>query len=165
MLKNLFGKKKPTEETFVSPVTGDVVPIEEVPDPTFSEKMMGDGIAIKPTEGEVVSPVDGEVIQLFHTKHAVGIRSKGDVEILIHIGLETVTMNGAGFEAHVSEGQKVKAGDRLISFDLDLVEKKAESTITPMVITNGDVLENMKKFHESNAIKGETPVAEVKIKE
>ncbi|MBM7572408.1 glucose PTS transporter subunit IIA [Aquibacillus albus] len=135
MFKKLFGKR-PTEDTVLAPVTGDLVEITEVPDPTFSQKMMGDGVAIKPTKGEVVSPVKGKIVQLFPTKHAVGIESESGVEYLIHIGLETVSLNGEGFEAHVNQGDKVSAGDLLISFDLDVIAEKAESTITPVVITN-----------------------------
>lgn len=91
--------------------------------------MMGDGVAIDPTEGVVVSPVDGEIVQLFHTKHAIGIKAKNGTEILIHVGLETVKMEGEGFEAHVSEGQAVKAGDKLISFDLELIREKRKAQL------------------------------------
>ncbi|MFP3490142.1 PTS glucose transporter subunit IIA, partial [Staphylococcus sp. SIMBA_130] len=85
-----------------------------VPDPVFSEKMMGDGVAIKPTNGEVVSPVIGEIIQVFPTKHAVGIRAENGAEIFIHIGLETVSLDGEGFTSYVGEGDQVKQGDKLI---------------------------------------------------
>lgn len=165
MFKKLFGKSpKQTEETFVAPLTGTVKNIEDVPDPVFSQKMMGDGIAIEPTEGEVVSPVDGEIIQFFHTKHAIGIRSNTGLEILIHVGLETVTMNGEGFTGHVNEGDKVKVGDKLISFDLDLVKEKATSTITPVVITNGDILEFLEKLNEPQCTKGVTALIQTKVK-
>ncbi|MGQ0416106.1 PTS sugar transporter subunit IIA, partial [Bacillus sp. HC-TM] len=145
MFKKLFGLgSKTNEETIVAPLTGAVKNIEEVPDPVFAGRMMGDGVAIDPTEGVVVSPVDGEIVQLFHTKHAIGIKAKNGTEILIHVGLETVKMEGEGFEAHVSEGQAVKAGDKLISFDLELIREKAKSTITPIVITNTDAAESIK---------------------
>ncbi|MGQ0453528.1 glucose PTS transporter subunit IIA, partial [Bacillus sp. SS-TM] len=143
--QKLFGLgSKTNEETIVAPLTGAVKNIEEVPDPVFAGRMMGDGVAIDPTEGVVVSPVDGEIVQLFHTKHAIGIKAKNGTEILIHVGLETVKMEGEGFEAHVSEGQAVKAGDKLISFDLELIREKAKSTITPIVITNTDAAESIK---------------------
>ena len=91
MFKKLFGLgSKTNEETIVAPLTGAVKNIEEVPDPVFAGRMMGDGVAIDPTEGVVVSPVDGEIVQLFHTKHAIGIKAKNGTEILIHVGLETV---------------------------------------------------------------------------
>ncbi|TLS35862.1 PTS sugar transporter subunit IIA [Pseudalkalibacillus caeni] len=165
MLKKLFGKKEvPSEETIFAPLNGKAVKIEEVPDPTFSQKMMGDGIAIEPADGNVVSPVDGTVIQLFHTKHAIGIKSQSGLELLIHIGLETVMMNGEGFEAHVKEGDKVKTGDKLITFDMDLIREKAASTITPLVITNVDTVENIEKQYEENAVGGKTQVMDVKTK-
>jgi PTS system glucose-specific IIA component len=95
------------------------VKLEDVPDPVFSGKLMGDGIAFLPSEGVVVAPADAEVIQVFHAKHAFGLRTNLGVELLIHIGLETVNLKGEGFEPHVVEGQKVKAGDKLVTFDLD----------------------------------------------
>jgi sugar PTS system EIIA component len=165
MFKKLFGKEEvKTEETIVSPLTGTVVNLEEVPDPTFAKKMLGDGVAIKPTEGKVVSPIDGEVVNLFPTKHAIGIQGKSGLEVLIHIGLETVNMNGEGFEAHVSQGDKVKAGDLLVSFDLNLVEEKATSTITPVVFTNGDIIYTIEKLDATDAEKGSTELVVVKVK-
>ncbi|PFI80563.1 PTS sugar transporter subunit IIA [Bacillus cereus] len=165
MFKKLFGLgSKTNEETIVAPLTGAVKNIEEVPDPVFAGRMMGDGVAIDPTEGVVVSPVDGEIVQLFHTKHAIGIKAKNGTEILIHVGLETVKMEGEGFEAHVSEGQVVKAGDKLISFDLELIREKAKSTITPIVITNTDAAESIKTTVGVAATKGSTEVMKVTMK-
>jgi len=123
MLKKLFSKKE-TFDNLVSPMTGNVVKMEDVPDDMFSQKMLGDGIAIEPAEGTVVAPLDGEIIQFFPTKHAVGIRGNSGLEVLIHIGLETVALNGEGFEGYVQQGDKVRAGDKLISFDLDLKKKR-----------------------------------------
>ncbi|MFA2605055.1 PTS glucose transporter subunit IIA [Bacillus cereus] len=165
MFKKLFGLgSKTNEETIVAPLTGAVKNIEEVPDPVFAGRMMGDGVAIDPTEGVVVSPVDGEIVQLFHTKHAIGIKAKNGTEILIHVGLETVKMEGEGFVAHVSEGQAVKAGDKLISFDLELIREKAKSTITPIVITNTDAAESIKTTVGVTATKGSTEVMKVTMK-
>ena len=165
MFKKLFGLgSKTNAETILAPLTGEVKNIEEVPDPVFAGRMMGDGVAIVPTEGVVVSPVDGEIVQLFHTKHAVGIKAKNGTEILIHIGLETVKMGGEGFEAHVSEGQAVKAGDKLISFDLELIREKAKSTITPIVITNTDAAESINTTVGVSATKGSTEVMKVTMK-
>ena len=111
MLKKLFGFGKNQddvkEEVIYSPVDGELMDMTDVPDPVFSQKMMGDGVAVKPKNGTIVSPVDGEIIQLFHTKHAIGIRTLSGLELLIHIGLETVGLNGEGFEAHIKEGDKV----------------------------------------------------------
>ena len=174
MLKKLFGMGKKKEEVVMpeadgkdviaSPATGEVVALNEVPDPTFSEKMMGDGIAVKPTEGLIAAPVHGEVMQLFPTMHAVGIKTVNGLEVLIHIGIETVNMQGEGFKAYVEEGDKVAKGDKLIEFDIDLVNEKAESTITPMVITNGDIVENMEKHEGQQATAGEPTVLDITIK-
>lgn len=124
------------QEDFISPVKGTIMNISEVPDQVFSEKMMGDGFAIKPEEGSFVSPVDGEIINVFPTKHAIGIRTVRGVEILLHIGLETVELKGEGFEVFVQDGDQIKKGDRLAQVDLDYIEKHATSTITPVVFTN-----------------------------
>jgi PTS system glucose-specific IIA component len=166
MLKKLFGKKteKQTEETVYAPLTGRLLNLEDVPDPVFSQKMMGDGMAIEPSVGILVSPVEGEIIQLFHTKHAIGIKSQTGMEILLHIGLETVAMNGEGFEAFVKEGDKVKPGDKLITFDLNLIKEKAASTITPIIITNGDIIENVQKSPLGEVKGGSDKVFEIKVK-
>lgn len=123
-------------EGFLSPMTGTILAITEVPDPVFAEKMMGDGFAIDPTEGVVVSPVDGEVVNLFPTKHAIGIRSESGREILIHIGIDTVQLKGEGFTAKIAQGDHVKAGQELVTFDLAFVKQRAKSMITPIVFTN-----------------------------
>ncbi|TCP24849.1 PTS system IIA component (Glc family) [Scopulibacillus darangshiensis] len=165
MLNKLFGKKhKQTEEHILAPVGGEVVAIEEVPDPTFSQKMMGDGVAIKPNEGKVVAPFDGEIMQLFPTKHAVGIKGKSGLEVLIHIGLETVSLDGEGFEGHVTAGDKVRAGDTLVTFDLGMIKEKAADTITPIVITNIDAAEALDKKINAAAKSGETEVMSVTVK-
>ncbi|GLI84179.1 PTS glucose transporter subunit IIA [Rossellomorea marisflavi] len=160
MFKKLFGKKEESPKTIsvVAPLSGTIKSLEEVPDPVFSQKMMGDGIAIVPDNGKVVSPVDGEIMQLFPTKHAVGIKAANGAELLIHIGLETVSMKGEGFEAHVSEGSKVQAGDPLITFDVSLVEEKAKSTITPIILTNGD---DMGELVKKDGIKVEAGSGEI----
>ncbi|MBU9720144.1 MULTISPECIES: PTS sugar transporter subunit IIA [Bacillaceae] len=163
MLKRLFGKKEvELEEVVVAPLTGTVKQLSDVPDPVFSQKMMGDGIAIEPSEGNVVSPVDGEIIQFFPTRHAIGIRSKAGVEILIHVGLDTVNMKGEGFTGHVKEGDKVKVGDKLITFDLDLIQEKATSTITPIIITNGDSVEIVERMAIDRCEKGKTALLKTK---
>lgn len=122
-----------------APLTGEVTPLSEVPDQVFSEKMMGDGIAIKPSQGEVRAPFNGKVQMIFPTKHAIGLVSDSGLELLIHIGLDTVKLNGEGFTLHVEEGQEVKQGDLLISFDLDYIRKHAKSDITPIIVTQGNI--------------------------
>lgn len=136
MFKNLFGKKEDKGEKFISPLTGDLIPITEVPDEVFSGKMMGDGFAIVPKDGTVVSPIDGKVVNLFPTKHAIGLESNDGREILIHIGIDTVELKGEGFESLVKQDDQVKAGQPLMKVDFDFVEKNATSTVTPVVFTN-----------------------------
>ena len=124
------------EETIVSPMTGKLLPIEEVPDEVFSQKMMGDGFAIDPSAGVVVSPVDGEIINLFPTKHAIGIRTQTGREVLIHIGIDTVKLEGKGFNSFVEEGDSITAGQKLLEFDMNFVKENAPSLISPIVFTN-----------------------------
>lgn len=165
MFKKLFGNKdKNNKEIIFAPLNGKVLSIEEVPDPVFSQKMMGDGLAIEPTDGKVVSPVKGEIIQVFPTKHAIGIKTETGLEILIHIGLETVQMKGEGFTTHVSEGSIVEVGSPLVTFDLDLVREKAASTITPIVITNFDVVESFEEVPNEEASASQTEIAHVIVK-
>ncbi len=134
MFKNLF--QKSSEEKIIAPMNGEVVKMEDVPDPVFNQKMMGEGIAIQPSEGKVVSPVNGKIVQIPDTKHAIGIESEKGSEILIHIGLETVGLNGKGFTPKVKTGDKVTVGQPLMSFDLPFISENANSIITPVVITN-----------------------------
>ncbi|UXU36875.1 glucose-specific PTS transporter subunit IIBC [Staphylococcus aureus] len=122
-----------------APLTGEVTPLSEVPDQVFSEKMMGDGIAIKPSQGEIRAPFNGKVQMIFPTKHAIGLVSDSGLELLIHIGLDTVKLNGEGFTLHVEEGQEVKQGDLLINFDLDYIRNHAKSDITPIIVTQGNI--------------------------
>lgn len=163
MFKKLFKKKeKETKEiTIVAPITGEIIPLEDVPDPVFSQKMMGDGVAVKPSEGEVVSPVDGEIIQVFPTKHAIGIQTENDAEILIHIGLDTVNLDGKGFTAHVNDGDRVKVGDTLMSFDIALIEENASSSITPIIISNTADVREVKTLKATKVIAGENQILQV----
>jgi phosphotransferase system HPr (HPr) family protein len=123
-----------------APLTGVLVPIEQVPDPVFAQKMVGEGISIDPLSDHLLAPCDGEVIHLHAAAHAVTIRALGDLEVLLHIGLDTVSMRGEGFEAKVKVGDEVRTGDELIRFDLDKVATSAKSLLTQMVIANSDLL-------------------------
>ncbi|QAS53200.1 PTS sugar transporter subunit IIA [Halobacillus litoralis] len=164
MLKKLFGKKS-VEEQLVAPVSGKVVSLDEVDDPVFSQRMMGDGVAVEPTDGKVVAPVSGEIVQLFPTNHAVGVKTKSGVEVLVHIGLETVSMEGEGFEGHVKTGDHVNAGDRLVTFDMNLVNEKAKSTITPVVITNyDDIVDSFEPSYSDGAEAGQSTIATLQTK-
>jgi multiphosphoryl transfer protein len=119
----------------LSPLKGWAGPLEEVPDPVFAERMMGDGLAIDPTEGRLHAPCAGVVVSLHRARHAVVVRADNGAEILVHIGLDTVALDGEGLSANVAEGDRVEAGDLLISFDLDLLARRARSLITPVVLT------------------------------
>ncbi len=118
------------------PLTGRLMPITEVPDPVFAEKMMGDGFAIEPTDGKVYSPVSGKVTNVFPTKHAATFETETGHEVLIHFGLDTVKLGGEGFESHIEQGQEVKAGDLILTVDLENVKAKVPSVITPIVFPN-----------------------------
>ncbi|RKQ32523.1 PTS sugar transporter subunit IIA [Oceanobacillus halophilus] len=156
MLKKLFKKSKEAEEIY-APINGEVVPLEEVPDPVFSQKMMGEGVAINSSEGEVVSPVAGKIVQIPDSKHAIGLETENGTEILIHIGLETVALNGEGFTPKVRAGDKVTVGQPLMSFDLEYIRENASSVITPMIITNsGDLNKDITQTEEKAAKAGET---------
>jgi sugar PTS system EIIA component len=165
MFKKLFGKKEEPIKTIqlLAPMTGTAVNLNAVPDPVFSEKMMGDGLAIEPSDGIVVSPVDGEIMQIFPTKHAVGIRANNGAEILIHIGLETVSLKGEGFETHVKQGDSVKAGDKLVTFDMAVINEKAKSTVTPIIITNTDLAASIELLADGKVQRGDTPILEVTL--
>ena len=122
----------------VSPLAGQVKPLSQATDPVFSSGVMGQGVVIEPSQGELVSPVNGTVTVLFPTKHAVGIVSEEGVELLMHIGMDTVSLDGKGFEAHVEQGDKVVVGQQLISFDMDVIKKAGLVTETLVIITNQD---------------------------
>lgn len=125
-----------TKEIVASPMKGEVIKLTEVADAAFNSEALGRGVAIRPTEGIVYAPVNGTIETLFPTKHAIGIKSDDGAEILIHVGLDTVNLNGEGFEAFVQQGDRVQAGQKLVTFDQDLIHKAGYSTDTPIVITN-----------------------------
>ena len=129
-------QKARENEVFTAPLKGEIKPITEVPDQVFAGKMMGDGFAIVPAEGTVVSPVNGKIVNLFPTKHAIGILSDTGREILIHVGIDTVNLKGQGFETLVSEDDIIEQGQPLLKVDLNYIKEHATSTITPIVFTN-----------------------------
>lgn len=152
----MFGRKK---SKIVATQTGECVGIESVPDSVFADKLLGDGIAIIPTDNEVKSPVNGTVVQVFDTLHAYSIKSDDGLEILVHIGLNTVELKGEGFTAKVSEGDKVHAGDILCETDINAIKEKGYEVYTPIVITNSDELKKL-GFLKGQVIGGETTVME-----
>ncbi|KAI4447264.1 PTS system glucose-specific EIIA component [Eubacterium plexicaudatum ASF492] len=137
-----FSRKK--KETFVCPMTGILHPIEEVPDPVFSEKSMGEGFAIELTGREVIAPLSGTITATFPTGHAYGITTKEGTEILIHIGLETVALNGAGFEIKKKQNDTVKQGDVLVTVDVDYLKEQGKSLYSPVIFTGGEKVELLK---------------------
>lgn len=163
MLNKLWGKLtgsngSPTEaNTIYSPVTGTVVPLEQVPDPVFSGRMLGDGIAVLPSSGEIVAPFDGKVVSLFPTGHAIGLVSEDGIECLIHIGMDTVELNGQGFTLKVSQGDSVKKGKVLIKADLAAISSAGKQIVTPVVITNTAVWKPV-ALHEGGEVNAGTDI-------
>ena len=131
--KKLFGT--PMDE-LCAPVVGNAVPISQVPDPTFAEELLGKGIAVEPTEGKILAPCDATVDMMFETGHAVSLVADFGAEVLIHVGLETVSLQGKHFTIHAANGDKVKKGDLLIEFDLEAIKAEGFNTITPMLVCN-----------------------------
>ena len=141
IFKKLFGKKT---DDFFAPIAGKAVAITEVPDPTFAEGMLGNGIAIEPTDGKVYAPCDATVDMMFDTGHAVSLVTDSGAEILIHVGLETVSLEGKPFDVKVASGDKVKKGQVLMIADLEAIKAAGLPTITPVLICNTDAYPTFK---------------------
>ena len=141
---------------------GEVINIEDVKDPVFSQKMMGDGFAVEPENGHIVSPVAGKVTSVFPTKHALGLVTDNGLEVLVHIGLDTVSLEGKPFEVKVSEGQTVAAGDLLVEADLDAIREAGRETSTIVVFTNADAIKSVKVEH-TGKLAANAPVATVEL--
>ncbi|WP_195228339.1 beta-glucoside-specific PTS transporter subunit IIABC [Lactococcus lactis] len=134
-----------------SPISGEVVSINDVPDETFSQKMLGDGVAIIPHNEDIKAPFNGKIISIFPTKHAIGLKSDTGVELLIHVGLDTVELKGEGFKLNVKDGELVVKGQTLMNVDFKLLKRKGYNTITPIVVTNtNDYLEVLENLNEKN---------------
>lgn len=145
---SLFKKSK--ELILKAPFEGELVDIIKVNDQVFSEKMLGDGVAIKPINNIAVAPCDGKVNQIFPTNHAFGLTTKEGLEILVHIGIDTVNLKGEGFKRLIEVGSEVKKGTGIIEVDLEYIENLGKDTITSIVITNMDKVESMEKDLENN---------------
>ena len=141
--------------TLASPENGQIMPLSEVKDDVFSSGAMGKGIAIEPSDGVLHAPADGKIIMTFKTGHAIGMKTKNGAEILMHIGMDTVNLQGKGFDTLVEKDQKVKAGDPLIKFDIDLIKKAGYPVTTPMVVTNSQDFDDIKQI-----VKGEVKVGQ-----
>lgn len=149
------------EKIVYAPLNGTIVPLDKVNDETFAGEMLGKGIAVLPSAGMVYAPFDGEVVTLFPTKHALGLKSDSGVELLIHVGLETVGLNGKHFTAHVKDAQRMKKGDLLLEFDLDAIQKEGYDIVTPLIISNTDDYSEIVSL-ANGQVKVTTPVLEAK---
>ena len=166
-LFNLFkGKddKKDFDGKIFAPLSGKIVPVEEVPDAVFAEKMVGDGIAIEPSGGDLIlAPIDGKVEKIFDTNHAFSIVTDSGIELFVHFGIDTVQLEGKGFERLVEEGKTVKRGTPIIKYDYEFLKANAKTVITPVIISNIDEFAGLEKS-SGDALAGETIVLEVKFK-
>lgn len=157
----MFNFLKKAKFEIVSPASGKLKLITEVPDEVFSSKAMGDGFAVEPQKGEVYSPVEGTIEALFPTMHAIGMKCSNGTEILIHVGVNTVELNGEGFESFISKGQKVKAGQLLLKFDIESIKAKVPSTDIIVILTSGESCEVLKGGQVSN---GEKDIVNISVK-
>lgn len=160
----MFNFKKKNDCEIAACCDGLPMPLDEVNDPMFSGKMIGDGFAIKPTNDYIVSPIQGEVVLVFPTKHAIGLKNKDGIEIMIHVGMDTVNENGKGFEVFVNVGDKVKKGTTLIKIDREYLSNKGYDLTTPCIITNMNIVESIELNLNSNVMGGKTTVLSYKIK-
>ena len=159
--QNAVQYKGLTEEVY-SVADGEVIALEQVKDPVFSQKMMGDGFAVEPANGNIVSPVSGTVSSIFPTKHALGLVTEAGLEVLVHIGLDTVSLEGKPFTVHVAEGQKVAAGDLLVTADLDAIREAGRETSTIVVFTNADTIQSV-NLEQTGSHAAKTVVAKVEL--
>lgn len=159
-LDNLFNNKEKKEldtpaakrmicepKTIYSPLKGTVMPLAEVSDPVFAEEVMGPGVGINPEEGKLYAPVDGEVVSVFPTGHAIGMRTMDGMEVLLHIGIDTVQLEGDGFHVFVKQGDHVKAGELLVEFDCAKIIEKGYQTTTMVLVPNAAILGTMSQPH------------------
>ncbi|GAA0071582.1 PTS glucose transporter subunit IIA [Clostridium sardiniense] len=160
----LFKKNKKEESlNFVAPVSGKAVDLSEVPDPVFAQKMAGDGLGIDSTGDIIVAPCDGELTLVFKTKHAFAMTLDNGIEVLVHIGIETVSLNGEGFEQLAEQGTRVKAGTPIIKIDREFIKNKGLSLVTPVLITNPDTVKSLDIKTGMDVVAGETVVLEYTI--
>lgn len=160
-LKKMFGGSgESVKKEILAPVEGEVVPMNQVNDPMFSQEILGKGVAIIPAVGRAVAPADGEVIVVFDTKHAVSMKTTFGAEIIIHIGLDTVNLNGEHYTTHVKVGDKVKAGDLLVEFDIPKIVEAGYEVITPVLICNTPDFPDM-VCHTGMTVKELDPIIEL----
>ena len=162
--KFFTSKNKKIDQTvnIISPISGNIIDIENVPDPVFSEKIVGDGIAIDPTGYNIVAPVNGKIGKIFNTIHAFSIISDENIEIFVHFGIDTINLKGKGFKQIAKESQTVNVGDIIITLDLPFLKSHAKSIITPIVISNMEKIKSLKKY-SGNTISGKTVIMSVTL--
>ncbi|SHF17701.1 PTS sugar transporter subunit IIA [Clostridium fallax] len=148
----------------VSPIDGNTIPLSKVPDEVFAQKMAGDGIAIDSTGDTIVAPADGELSLIFKTNHAFAMKLSNDIELLVHIGIDTVSLDGEGFERLIEPGVTVKAGTPIIKINRDFITSKNISLITPVLITNPDIIKDMECNLEKNVAAGKDTILTYKVK-
>lgn len=165
--KNLFKSKSKVEEApknfLVAAATGTAIPLSEVPDQVFAQKLAGDGMAIMVEGDTVVAPADGELSLVFKTKHAFAMTLENGLEILVHIGVDTVSLNGEGFEQLAEQGTKVKAGTPIIKIDREFILSKGLSLATPILITNVDAAKSITPVEAGSVVAGETAVVNFEV--
>ncbi len=147
-----------------APFDGEVVPLEDLPDPVFAQRMVGDGIAVQPTSELLVAPVAGTLTNLFPTGHAAGITTQSGIEVLIHIGMDTVHLKGEGFEKVAEQGQQVAVGTPLVRIHLPLLREKAKSVVTPVIVTTMPRVEELLVTDQKTVRAGEDWLLKVKVK-
>lgn len=152
----MFGKKKKKYE-LVSPVTGRAIPITEIDDPVFKDKVLGDGVALIPVEDDIYAPCNGKIVQVAHTYHAICIESEDGLELLLHLGMDTVKLEGEGFTCHVKTDQSISKGDKLITMNRAFVQEKGYKIDSPFIITNLDAVKDL-EFVTGDVVHGESPV-------
>ncbi|HAH9251655.1 TPA: PTS transporter subunit EIIB, partial [Escherichia coli] len=146
----------------VSPITGDVVALDQVPDEAFASKAVGDGVAVKPTDKIVVSPAAGTIVKIFNTNHAFCLETEKGAEIVVHMGIDTVALEGKGFKRLVEEGAQVSAGQPILEMDLDYLNENARSMISPVVCSNIDDFSGLIIKAQGHVVAGQTPLYEIK---
>lgn len=161
--KNEINETQKKEYSLVAIANGQVLPLSEVPDPVFAQKMAGDGVAIQPASDIIVAPCDGELSLVFETKHAFALTLENGIELLVHIGLDTVSLNGEGFEQLAQAGEKVTAGTPIIKIDRDFITSKGLKLITPVLITNPDITNSLSCEENIDCTAGETTVIKYTI--
>lgn len=160
-IKQLVSDDNKNSIEIIAPLSGEIVKIEDVPDVVFAEKIVGDGVAIKPSGNKIVAPLNGKIGKIFETNHAFAIESDEGIELFVHFGIDTVELKGEGFTRVAEEGQQVKIGDTIIEIDLPLLESKAKSVLTPVVISNMETVVELTKLTGSVEA-GKTPIMRVK---